>query len=83
MKAAASNEGGAAGMGMGLGAGMQFGNMMAGAMGQGSQGGGRPEASPAKEDPVEKLGKLKKMLDADLISQEDFDLKKKEILASM
>jgi membrane protease subunit (stomatin/prohibitin family) len=78
MKAAASNEGGGAGMGMGMGAGMAFGNMMAGGMGQQPQ----QQAAPA-EDPVEKLAKLKKMLDADLITQEEYDAKKQDILAQM
>lgn len=86
MKAAASNEGGMAGMGMGMGAGMQFGNMMAGAMGgqmmnNQAQGGG--QAAPPAEDPMEKLGKLKKMLDAGLITQEEYDAKKADILANM
>ncbi len=72
MKSAAANPGGAAGLGMGMGAGMQFGQMMAG------------QASGAtKEDPMEKLTKLKKMLDGGLISQSEYDAKKKEILAGM
>jgi hypothetical protein len=36
-----------------------------------------------KEDPIEVLGKLKKMLDAGLIEQFEFDAKKAEILAKM
>ncbi len=35
------------------------------------------------DDPIEKLSKLKKMLDAGLIEQADFDKKKAEILASL
>ena len=35
------------------------------------------------EDPVETLGKLKKMLDAGLISQSEYDAKKAEILSRM
>ncbi len=75
MKAAAANEGGGAGMGMGMGAGMAFGNMMSGQMGQ--------QAGAPADDPVEKLAKLKKMLDAELITQEEYDAKKKDILAQM
>lgn len=36
-----------------------------------------------KEDPVEALGKLKKMLDAGLIEQAEYDAKKTEILSRM
>jgi len=39
------------------------------------------EASPVPtDDPMERLAKLKKMLDAELITQEDYDLRKAEIL---
>ena len=77
MKAAASNEGGA-GMGMGMGAGMAFGQMMGQQFGQQ----GTPGASPSQaEDPVEVLGKLKKLLDNGLISQEEYDKKKAEVLS--
>ena len=41
-----------------------------------------PQA-PAQEDPFEVLGKLKRMLDAGLIEQEEYDAKKKEILSRM
>jgi len=78
MKAAAANPGGAAGMGMGMGAGAAFGQMMA----QGMQT-PAAQAAPAAEDPVEKLGKLKKMLDNGLISQEEYEIKKKDILSKM
>ena len=37
----------------------------------------------AKEDPFEKLQKLKQMLEAGLIEQDDFEVKKKAILESM
>jgi len=76
MRDAAKNEGGGAGIGMGLGAGMGMGNMMVGAMvgGFGSQN---------TEDPAEKLQKLKKMLDGDLITKEEYEAKKKEILDKM
>ncbi len=43
------------------------------------------QAAPAAsaEDPIEVLGKLKKMLDAGLIEQSEYDLKKQEILRRM
>ena len=80
MRDAAKNEGGAAGAGMGLGAGIGFGQMMAGAMGSIPQPGAAPAASA---DPVAKLQKLKQMLDGGLISQAEFDEKKKEVLSQL
>lgn len=41
---------------------------------------GAPESAP---DPVEALGKLKRMLDAGLITQSEYDAKKAEILSRM
>ena len=73
-QAAGENSGGAAGMafmGMGL-------NSIGGAMGGLQQ----PvnQTTPAQEDPMEKLKKMKEMLDAGLITQEDYDEQKKKIL---
>lgn len=39
--------------------------------------------SPSQEDPMEVLGKLKRMLDAGLIEQSEYDAKKSEILSRM
>ncbi|NCN04716.1 MAG: SPFH domain-containing protein [Spirochaetales bacterium] len=90
MKSAAANPGGGAGLGMGMGAGMAFGQMMGQQFGQQPQGGqtavsgaGSGGDSPAADDPMESLGKLKKLLDAGLISQGEFDTKKAEILARL
>lgn len=77
LRDAAKNEGGVAGAGVGLGAGIGFGQMMAGAMGQ-----GQPAATPPV-DPMEKLASIKKMLDAGLITQADFDEQKKRILSQI
>ena len=41
-----------------------------------------PQAA-ATDDPMEVLGKLKKMLDAGLIEQSEFDSKKADILSKM
>jgi hypothetical protein len=41
-----------------------------------------PQPAP-KEDPMEQLNKLKKMLDAGLITEEEHNTKKAEILAKM
>lgn len=40
-------------------------------------------APPPKEDPVQALGKLKQLLDGGLISQQEYDAKKSEILSRM
>jgi membrane protease subunit (stomatin/prohibitin family) len=71
MKDAAKNQGGA-GMGMGMGIGMAFGQNI------NAQG-----AVPQPEDPTMKLKKLKQMVDDGLITQEEYDIKKKDILAKM
>ncbi len=91
MREAARNEGGGAGMGMGLGAGLGFGNMMAGAMANqqigaqpgGGQGQSSQQPAPSADDPMEKLKKLKTMFEADLISEEEYNTKKKQILDTM
>lgn len=76
MKAAASNTGPAGTM-MGMGVGMGFGQ------GMGGMAAGAAQSAPAAEDPMAKIKKLKEMLDAGLINQQEFDEKKKAILASM
>ncbi|MCD7775712.1 MAG: SPFH domain-containing protein [Clostridiales bacterium] len=87
MKTLASNpSGGLASMGAGLGMGIGA----AGAMGSMTQqvfasvdGAQNQPAQPTAEDPMETLGKLKKMLDAGLIEQSEYDSKKTEILSKM
>ena len=67
-----------AGLGMGIAAGGAFGNMAQQQFGQqGLQQ--QPQANPA----MEKLKQLKELLDMGLISQEDYDAKKKEILLTL
>jgi len=85
---AASNVGGAAGMGMGAGLGIGMGMNMGAMMGQmgqgkGAQVGQQTAAPPAATGPAAKLQQLKGLLDQSLITQEEFDTKKKSILASM
>jgi len=41
------------------------------------------ELGSKNDDPMVKLKKLKEMLDMEIITQEDFDVKKKDILAEM
>ena len=87
---AAENEGGGgmAGMGAGMGAGMLMANMMGQTMqnmNQGLQGGAQQQQAPKMSvdeimSAIEKLGKMK---EAGLLTQEEFDTKKKELLAKM
>ncbi|MCC6274774.1 MAG: SPFH domain-containing protein [Leptospiraceae bacterium] len=87
-EAAAKNESGGAGntmgAGLGLGVGMNMGNMMAGMMGQQmNQPQGAPGQAPAANDPMTRIAKLKQLLDGGMISAEEFETKKKEILSSI
>ena len=83
MRDAANNPSGNAGTGVGLGAGMGMGAAMAQMMGQAAQPTPAAPAAQAAPDPMQKLKQLKQMLDAELITQEEYDAKKKDILASM
>lgn len=76
LKTAAGNTG-APGMMMGMGVGMGFGGGMQG------MAAGTTTGAPAADDPMAKIKKLKEMLDAGLITQAEFDEKKKAILATI
>jgi membrane protease subunit (stomatin/prohibitin family) len=84
---AAGNEGGLAGMGAGLGAGLTVGQVMGQAMGQALNPGAAPAAAapaaPAQESIEDRLGKLKGLLDKGLISQDDYDATKAELLKKL
>ncbi len=86
---AAQNEGGIAGIGAGLGVGAGIGQAMAGAMAgmmqpqAAPQTTAQPAATPVAEDPQAKLLKLKTLLDNGLISQEDFENAKAEVLKQL
>lgn len=90
LEKAAENEGGGgmAGLGAGMGAGMLMANMMGQTMqgmNQGQQGGTQQQQTPKMSvdeimSAIEKLGKMK---EAGLLTQEEFDVKKKELLAKM
>lgn len=71
---AAQNEGGVAGIGAGLAAGVSMGNTMMGAMG----GGGA--TLNASEDPMALIENLHGLLTKGIITQEEFDQKKAELL---
>jgi membrane protease subunit (stomatin/prohibitin family) len=87
LEKAAQNEGGGAGqllgaglgIGAGLGAGIPIGQQIAGAMNVQNQS----SASTASDDHVAKLQKLKQMLDSGLITQQEYEEKKKQIIDSL
>jgi membrane protease subunit (stomatin/prohibitin family) len=86
---AAQNEGGGAGqilgaglgIGMGLGAGVPIGNQVGKNINVGSDSNEGPKEEST--DPMVKIKKLKMMLDEGLITQEDYDNKKNEILSKL
>ncbi|WP_031435088.1 SPFH domain-containing protein [Methylomarinum vadi] len=76
MREAARNESGGAGVGMGLGAGIGLGQSMAHSMAENAT-----SAQPAgNDDPMAKLAQLKKMFEAELISESEYAAKKQDIL---
>jgi len=91
LEKAADNQGaaggllaGGLGLGMGLGGGMVAGQQLAQNMSVHAVN--PPAQIPAAtvgDDPAGKLGKLKTLLEGGLISQDDFDKKKAEILAAL
>ena len=77
LKAASQNPGGAGmamGMGVGLGFGQQVGGVAAGGVAAGSAGG---------DDVGSRLKKLKELLDQGLLSQEEYDTKRKDIISKV
>ena len=74
-----------AGLGMGFGAAGAFNMMSQQTFAQQAtpNHSNNISAQPSAEDPMEVLGKLKKMLDAGLIEQAEYDAKKAEILSRM
>ncbi|MCQ8106319.1 SPFH domain-containing protein [Methylomonas sp. SURF-2] len=76
LREAARNEGGVAGAGIGLGAGVALGQNMAQGLSLVA-----PAATPATEDIAGKLAQLKKLFEAELISEAEYSAKKQELLA--
>jgi membrane protease subunit (stomatin/prohibitin family) len=68
-------------MGMGLGTGLAAAKIISEGLTSSGQAAGGAKA--AADDPVAALKKLKEMMDAGLISQAEYDAKKKDILARM
>ncbi|MCK5121384.1 MAG: SPFH domain-containing protein [Methylococcales bacterium] len=79
MREAAKNEGGGAGIGMGMGAGIGLGQTMAQTMTE--QNTAQPQAKA--DDPMAKLSQLKKMFEAELITEQEYSSKKQSILDQM
>jgi membrane protease subunit (stomatin/prohibitin family) len=75
---AAANEGGAAGIGTSLGAGLAMGQTMASSMADAIKGGGAAAESAA--DVTALLEKLHDLLTKGILTQEEFDTKKAELL---
>ncbi|WP_373282238.1 SPFH domain-containing protein [Silvimonas terrae] len=90
---AAQNEGGLAGTGASLAAGVAFGQVMANSMGAAVSGvaqpgvavpvAAAPAAAPAADGPEARLAQLKGLLDKGLISAADYDSAKAEILKKL
>ena len=88
MKDLANNEAGGiaaatAGIGMGFGAAGAFNGMAQQTFAPQAQQAPAPAPTPAADDPMEKLAKLKKLFELDLISQQEYDAKKAEILSQL
>jgi membrane protease subunit (stomatin/prohibitin family) len=75
MREAARNEGGAAGAGVGIGAGIGLGQSISQSI-----AGDNQRSNATAGHPLDKLAQLKKMLEAQLISADDYAAKKQEIL---
>lgn len=79
LRDAAKNEGGIAGMGVGVGAGFGLGQMFT--QGFNPNSGGAANAAPV--DHGQRLKGLKDLLDQGLISAEEFEVKRKEIVSKL
>jgi membrane protease subunit (stomatin/prohibitin family) len=76
MREAARNEGGGAGLGMGMGAGIGLGQSMAQTLNE------HATAQPPSEqdEAMSKLSQLKKMFEAELITEQEYLAKKQQVL---
>ena len=84
MRDAANAPGGnLAGAGVGIGAGVGLGQMMTQAMGGATQPQQPAAPAAAANGPMAKLQQLKQMLDGGLITQDEYDQKKADILSQM
>lgn len=76
LSVAAANPGGVAGAGAGIGAGLAMGQMMAGALSKMDKNG----SSDSAADPLITLEKLGELLKKGILTQEEFNAKKAELL---
>jgi len=87
MEKAAENEGGggAAGIGVGLGAGMTMANMMMGSMTNMNQNQNQQQGEKklTQDDILATIEKLAKLKEAGALTQEEFDIKKKDLLSKL
>ena len=79
MREAARNEGGGAGIGMGMGAGIGLGQSMSQSMTENIT----TPIQVKADDPMVKLAQLKKMFEAELITEQEYSTKKQDILNQM
>lgn len=75
LRDAAANEGGAAGAGVGIGAGIGLGQQMAQSMSESDK-----SDTLANNDIIAKLTKLQSLFEQELISEDDYTAKKRELL---
>ncbi len=84
---AAAQPAGAAGgisqMAMGMATGMAAAKAVADSFAAPQQAAGAQQAAPSSADPVQALQKLKQMLDSGLITQQEYDAKKADILSRL
>lgn len=85
MRSFAQNEGGGSitSMGAGLGVAMGISGTVGNMASQVFQNAPGAQQTSPKEDPIEVLGKLKQLLDAGLITEDDYNAKKTEVLSRM
>ena len=85
MRSFAQNEGGGSitSMGAGLGVAMGVSGTVGNMASQVFQNAPGAQQTSPKEDPIEVLGKLKQLLDAGLITEDDYNAKKTEVLSRM
>ena len=83
LREAARNEGGAAGAGVGIGAGISLGQDMMGQMNAPAAAPSAPPSETGGESIVDKLSKLKKLFEAELITDNEYKAKKAELLAQL
>lgn len=85
LREAARNEGGTAGAGIGIGAGISLGQTMMNTFQPDPQGATPPEPNAASGSLTleERLARLQRLRDANLISEDEFSAKRAEILSEL